>query len=508
MACRPDQKSMLLGELLKGVADSGSASRLLINAISMDSRDIQQGSLFCAVLGATHHGLDYLKEVIEAGAFAIVAEVGGRWDRVSIADAAGRYGLPIILVEDLGRKVGQLASRFFGYPSQSLRVVGITGTNGKSSVAHYVAAALSQKISAGVLGTLGNGLFGDLSPSSHTTLNPVTLQAEIANQLSQGAKAIAMEVSSHALDQSRVAGVTFHTVVFTNLSQDHLDYHKTMEAYAAAKTRLFRRAGVMHAVVNVDDAHGATMVAQYGRDQSFVAVSLKNQKSEFADRFIAASSVKSSSTGLKISFDSSWGAGSISSELMGEFNAENLLLSLGVLLSWEMPLETAIEVLQAVKSVPGRMQVIRSDKAPLVIVDFAHTPDALDQVLSVLRQQCDGQLICVFGCGGNRDAMKRPLMGAAVQKHADVIWLTDDNPRDESGDEIINQIKQGMQLTESVHIERDREKAIAKAIAAASIDDVVLIAGKGHEAYQEIKGQKIAISDQAVAERVLTEVAA
>jgi len=198
MACRPDQKSMLLGELLKGIADSGSASRLLINAISMDSRDVQQGALFCAVVGATHHGLDYLKEVFEAGAVAVVAEVGGRWDRVSIADAAGRYGLPIILVEELGRKVGQLASRFFGYPSQSLRVVGITGTNGKSSVAHYVTAALSQKISAGVLGTLGNGLFGDLLPSSHTTLNPVALQAEIARQLSQGAKAIAMEVSSHA----------------------------------------------------------------------------------------------------------------------------------------------------------------------------------------------------------------------------------------------------------------------------------------------------------------------
>ena len=508
MACRNDEKVLLLADLLAGIVDTGEYGRQVIPALTMDSRDVQPGALFMAVRGESSHGMDYLRQAVERGAGVILAEPAGRWGRARLVETAASLGLPLFMVSGLREKAGLVASRFFGMPGQLLRVIGVTGTNGKTSVTHFLAQALSQRVAAGVMGTLGNGLLNDLRPATHTTPDAVSVQAELARQAGLGVKAVAMEVSSHALDQGRVNGTPFHTAVFTNLSHEHLDYHGSLSAYAEAKSRLFRRPGLMTAVINSDDRLGQQLLQEVGARAMTVACGMERRIPMPADRFVHARRVELLPEGLRLDFDSSWGSGELRTRLMGRFNAQNLLLTLGVLLSWDMPLAVAVEALESLDPVPGRMNLLGGDGAPRVVVDFAHTPDALGQALSSLREHVRGRLICVFGCGGERDREKRPRMGELAERLADVVVVTDDNPRHEDADGIVSQILAGMREPAAVLVERDRASAIGLAIADAGEEDLVLIAGKGHEAWQQVGDRRIPFSDFEQAQKVLRELAA
>ena len=508
MAQRIDAKGLLLADLLSGIVDAGEYGRLVIDGVSLDSRDVRPGGLFMAVSGQSSHGMDHLTQAVYQGASAILAEPSAKWDRARLVEASAKLDVPLFMVSGLADKAGTIAARFFGYPAQLMRVIGVTGTNGKTSVTHFLAQALSQRVTSGVLGTLGNGVIGDLRPATHTTPDAVAVQAELARQARMGVKAVAMEVSSHALDQGRVNGVTFHTAVFTNLSHEHLDYHGSMSAYAEAKSRLLRRPGLMTAVVNADDRVGLQLLQELSARVMSVACSVESDIPLLADRFVRARKVEPLPEGLRLSFDSSWGTGEVQTRLLGRFNAENLLLALGVLLSWDMPLGAAMEALESLQPVSGRMNLLGGNGLPHVVVDYAHTPDALHKALSSLREHARGRLFCVFGCGGERDRDKRPRMGEVAQRLADRVVVTDDNPRKEDAAAIVSQILAGMPHADAAVVERDRAKAIAYAIREAGPDDMVLLAGKGHEDYQLVGDMRLPFSDMEQAQKVLQERAA
>jgi len=505
MAQRLDYKGLLLGDLLHGIVDLGEYARLLVTGVSQDSREVQPGTLFFALSGQATHGMEHLSQAIQEGAVAVLVQPGGEWDRARLADQVGRCPVPLILISDLSQKVGRIAARFFGCPAQAMRVVGVTGTNGKTTVTHFLASALAARIPAGVIGTLGNGIVGNLKTATHTTPDAVSVQAELSRQQRLGVKAVAMEVSSHALDQGRVAGLPFHTAVFTNLSRDHQDYHGSMQAYAEAKARLLHRQGLMLAVINADDPVGAQLIADVSRRVVVVAVGTKENVKTQADNFVQATGLKVTAQGMHIEFDSSWGEGEFHSRLLGRFNAENLLLTLAVLLGWDMPMQAALKSLQALRPVDGRMVHLGGQGKPHVVVDFAHTPDALEKVLLSLRDHVTGKLICVFGCGGDRDRGKRPQMGEIANRLSDGVVLTDDNPRSEDGQLIIDDIIAGMPSSESVWVMRDRAQAIAQTVANLNADDLVLVAGKGHEAFQQVGDLKLPFNDAEHVAKALTE---
>lgn len=509
MAQRLDEKGVLLGDLLAGIVDPGEYGRTVVRGVNLDSRAVQPGDLFLAAAGQSNHGMRFLQQAIDGGAVAVLAEPAGEWDRARLAEVAATCVLPLFMVTNLSHKAGVIAARFFGQPAHSMRLIGVTGTNGKTSITHFLAQALSARVSAGIVGTLGNGVPGDLLPATHTTPDAVSVQAELARQQALGVKAVAMEVSSHALDQGRVNGIPFHTAVFTNLTRDHQDYHGSMQAYAEAKALLFQRSGLMLAVINADDPVGARLLNEVSRRSMVVACGTSHGTHALADRFVRARSIEPDPKGLHISFDSSWGRGEIRSGLLGRFNAENLLLTLGVLLGWDMPLGVALDALESLEPVDGRMSVLGGAAGkPRVVIDYAHTPDALEKVLSSLREHVRGELICVFGCGGDRDRGKRPMMGGVAYRLADRTVLTDDNPRGEDGQAIIDGIISGMRGGDGVIVQRDRARAVAGAIASAGRDDLVLVAGKGHEDYQLVGDLKLPFSDREQVERALAGYAA
>jgi UDP-N-acetylmuramoyl-L-alanyl-D-glutamate--2,6-diaminopimelate ligase len=509
MAQRWDEQSILLGDLLPEWVQQAHWANMPVKGVAQNSAQLAEGYLFIALAGERTHGMQYIADVVACGALAVVAEPSKAWPVERLYDIARQYDLPIFVVPALKFKAALIAARFFGHPAHTLRLIGITGTNGKTSVSHFLAQALNARQTTGVIGTLGNGLLNDLQTATHTTPDAVQLQAELARQLGLGVKAVAMEVSSHALAQGRVAGVPFHTAVFTNLSRDHQDYHGSMQAYAEAKTRLFKRSGLALAVINADDAMGRELLKALYQRVMLVACSTQQAVKQGADRFIYAQQVHMDNQGLHVQFGSSWGEGEIHSQLLGRFNVENLLLTLAVLLAWKIPLDAAIDALENLQPVNGRMSLRGDGKAqPLVVVDYAHTPDALEKLLSSVREHVQGEVVCVFGCGGERDQGKRPLMGEIAQRLADQVWLTDDNPRGEDGAEIIQQIRQGMQDDAQLHIQRDRATAIAQAISQAKPQDLVVVAGKGHEEYQLMGELKIPFSDFAQVDKALQEYAA
>ena len=510
MARRGDGKGLLLGDLLAGVVDPGEYGRLPVEAIALDSREVEPGGLFLAVPGSDgrRHGMDHLEEAVSRGALAVLAEPGAAWDRARLAEAAATLPVPLFMVSGLAHKAGAIAARFFGQPGQVMRTVGVTGTNGKTSVTHFLAQALAPRVPTGLIGTLGMGLADDLRPATHTTPDAVALQAELARQARLGVKVVAMEVSSHALHQGRVNGVPFHSALFTNLSHDHLDYHRSMQAYAEAKAGLFRRPGLSLAVINADDRMGRELLQEASARVFTVACSSGERPHSLADRFLHATAIEPLPDGLRLAFRSSWGEGEIRSTLLGRFNAENLLLALGLLLAWDMPLQQACLALGAVRPVPGRMNLFGGKGLPRVVVDYAHTPDALARALEAVREHATGRVICVFGCGGDRDRDKRPAMGAAAERLADRVILTDDNPRSEDGQAIVAQILTGLREPEAALVERDRGAAIARAVAEAGPEDLVLVAGKGHETWQLVGGQRLPFSDIEQVQRALQERAA
>jgi UDP-N-acetylmuramoyl-L-alanyl-D-glutamate--2,6-diaminopimelate ligase len=458
----------------------------VIERLTSDSRRAAPGAAFFAWPGGAADGRHYIAQAIERGCAAVVWESDGyAWD--------GGWRVPNAGVEGLKARAGFLAHEFLGRPSESMWVCGVTGTNGKTSCAQWIAHALSsRKIKTGVIGTLGSGFQPDLHPVENTTPDALELHHLLAQFKSEGAAAVAMEVSSHGLDQGRVNGVAFDCGLFTNLTHDHLDYHGTLTAYAEAKARLFDAPGLAAAVLNLDDPFGAQLARRLAaRGLRTIGYSLSGAS---APEFISVENPE----GQRARINSSWGSADVSLAMLGRFNVANALGVLGCLVAKGIAFEEAVGLLEGLPQVAGRMQKI-GDR-PLVVVDYAHTPDALDNVLSALKpvaQARGGRLAVVFGAGGGRDRAKRAVMGSVASARADRVVLTSDNPRSEDPQAIVEAIRAG--VSGDCVVELDRARAIDAAIASANDADVVLIAGKGHERFQEIAGRRLAFSDAAVA---------
>ncbi|MGM3424148.1 UDP-N-acetylmuramoyl-L-alanyl-D-glutamate--2,6-diaminopimelate ligase [Pseudomonas benzopyrenica] len=481
--------SRLLTELL-----SEASAAVDIDGLALDSRDVRPGSLFLAIPGLHSDGRTHIASAAERGAAAIAYEVKD-------APALPNLDIPLIAVEGLAGKLSAIAGRFHGEPSQRLALVGITGTNGKTSVSQLIAQAcdlLGQR--CGIVGTLGNGFHGALAEGRHTTPDPLKLQATLAELVAGGAASVAMEVSSHGLVQGRVAALAFKVAVFTNLSRDHLDYHGTMAAYGEAKAQLFAWPGLGTRVLNIDDAFGRELAARPSPAATLTyslsdpAASIHCQAVQFDDH------------GVRAQLVTAQGTGELRSQLIGLFNLSNLLAAIGALLGLGHGLDAILAILPQLQGPAGRMQRLGGAGRPLVVVDYAHTPDALDKVLTALRPHvgAQGRLVCVFGCGGDRDRGKRPEMAAVAERLADQVVVTDDNPRTEDPAAIVADIRAGFAQPEQVSFAGRREVAIAQAVAAATAQDIVVLAGKGHEPYQEIAGVRHPFSDLDQAERALT----
>ena len=476
----------------------------LLSSVKIDSRMVAPGDTFVAYPGSQADGRQFISQAIANGANAVIWEAHNfSWNKA--------WRLPNLAVTDLRQHAGEIADYVYGSPSKKLWVVGITGTNGKTSCAHWITHALGAlgKKTA-LIGTLGNGFPGALHPTLNTTPDAIQLHGLLADYLAQGAQAVAMEVSSHALQQGRVNGVQFDVAMLTNLSRDHLDYHGDMRSYAAAKRRLFDWQQLKYAVLNLDDMFGAELAEQLqDNNVEVVGYGLSDAALELAERFglrmVYGSVLRMDAQGLSLQVHTSWGGGELHSALLGRFNAANLLGVLAVLLVSGVTLSDALRQLAQVSAVPGRMQTLGGDGCPSVVVDYAHTPDALDKVLQALQEVTSasgGKIICVFGCGGDRDRGKRPMMGTVAAKWADMCIITNDNPRSETPGDIISAIVSGMSGGQYQIIE-DRELAIEQAVHGAHAADTVLVAGKGHEAYQEISGVKHPFNDVEFAQRAL-----
>lgn len=488
--------AMALQSLLQDLSLQQPLPAVEVSGLSLDSRSLRPGELFLAVQGHAGHGLDWADAAIEAGCAAIAWEPADAVDQARADALAAR--VPMVAVPELSRHASALADRFFERPSSRLRVIGVTGTNGKSSCVEFLAGALhSSGLRSGTLGTLGSGLVGEArSPSNLTTSDAVTFQRELADLREAGAEFALVEVSSHALEQGRVNSVRFEAAVFTNLSRDHLDYHGTMARYAASKARLFAFPGLKFAIINSDDQHGRTMHEAVGPTTKVISFGFENGD-------LRASDICYGDHGTTYRLHLASASAEVASPLLGQFNVYNQLAVAACLRALDWPLADIVEGLQNLTPPPGRMERLGGRDQLLVVIDYAHTPDALSAALGALRDHVRGRLVCVFGCGGDRDAGKRPMMGAIAEKLSDAVVLTDDNPRGEDPDKIIREILGGVQRPEVITVIRDRARAIAHAIADAGREDSVLIAGKGHENYQEIDGQRRPFSDREVAAGLL-----
>ena len=484
---------MTLAELLAGHAD---APALAIGGATLDSRAVRGGDVFVALAGGTRHGLEFAAAAVERGAVAIVHD--GRHEVPAL-------DVPAIEVPHLRERLGAIAKRLHGAADEAMTLVGVTGTNGKTSTVQLLAQALHREGHvAGTIGTLGAGLVGALDAGERTTPDVLSTHALVAAMRAAGATHLAMEVSSHALEQGRVDALAFDLAVFTNLTRDHLDYHGTMDAYGAAKAKLFAWPTLAAAILNADDAHGRALAASLPARVRGITYSAEGR----ADATLRASAVETSAAGISFTLETPDGRARIDSRLIGRFNVANLLAVAGVLRELGFALPRIAASIAALEPIAGRMNRLGGDAAhPLVVVDYAHTPDALEQALASLRAHTRGRLVCVFGCGGERDSGKRPEMGAIAERLADVAIVTDDNPRGEDGEAIVRAIVAGFAKPERARVERDRERAIALALSLAAPGDAVLVAGKGHEAYQEVRGTKHPFDDHAVARRLLGEAA-
>ena len=461
--------------------------------LTADSRQLRPGDVFVAFPGTHVDGRDYIAQALERGAAAVIAEAGAKPLLVT-------GDTPAVAVAGLVALSGEIAHLVYGRPSEKLWLAGITGTNGKTSVSQWIAQALEvMGRRCAVVGTLGNGFAGDLIESPNTTPDAITLHAALAGFVERGAQACAMEVSSIGLDQGRTNGAAIDVAVFTNLTRDHLEYHGTMQAYAAAKEKLFAAPGLGAAVVNLDDPFGLELLRRLRGRLPTLGYTLGKPSGE-ADEILCAEDLHMGAAGIEFTIRGA----AISAPVVGRFNASNLLAVAGALLTRGESLDAIANALRSIRPPPGRMQVLGGLDQPLVVVDYAHTPDALEKALGVLRETATargGKLVCVFGCGGDRDPGKRPQMGAIAEALADRVLLTSDNPRGEDAQAIIAAIAAGMRRAPQV--EADRAQAVAEAVADAGARDVVLLAGKGHEPYQEIAGVRHPYSDLDAAKSAL-----
>ncbi len=483
---------MSVQTLLEGWCDD--VPDVIISGIELDSRRVGPGQAFIAVAGASTHGMSHVAQAEARGASVVIHD--------GLAEVPD-IGIPLVLVPDLGEQLSGLGARFFHNPSDQLIIAGVTGTNGKTSTAHYIAQSWQRdSADAGIIGTIGYGALNALKPADMTTPDPISLQAMLAECIDDEIDKVAMEVSSHALDQGRCADVAFDAAVFTNLSRDHLDYHGTMEAYTSAKRRLFTDCHPRFAVINQDDAVGKRLLNEIGNGTQVFSYGT-NGSSE-----LRGSILQMNSAGMTLKITSPWGGGEVHTCLLGSFNLSNLLAAAGTLALLGMPWGQVMYQLEMMHAVPGRMHCLGGEfDQPVVVVDYAHTPDALGQALTALRSHLHGHLVCVFGCGGDRDAGKRPMMARVAESLADRIILTSDNPRRENPADIFNDMQAGLLHPADAQIVEDRGTAIRQAIEKSGPGDIVLVAGKGHEAWQESQGQKIPFSDEAAVRAVLEDAA-
>jgi len=473
-------QAISLADLLAGtvVELAASVADLEVTGMTQDSRRVLPGDLFVALSGARHDGHALLGEARDAGALAALTE-----------RPVPTEVLPTITVPQLREHLGELAARCYAYPSRAMHLTAITGTNGKTTVSQL----LGQLVRAcgygcGVIGTLGASLDGAVVESSHTTPDAIALQRILAGWLDEALPFVAMEASSHALEQRRLDGLDVDTGVFTNLTRDHLDYHGSMQAYGRAKARLAGLPGLRTLILNGDDPFSVELRAAASAGQEVLTFGLADTATD-----LRARAVEGGADGLRFRLESPWGEARLHCPLVGAFNVPNLLAAMAAALTAGMPFDAVCSAASSLQPIPGRMQPLRRSGAPLVVVDYAHTPDALAQALQALRTQCQGRLIVVFGCGGDRDRGKLPLMAAAASEHADFSVLTSDNPRGEDPAAIIADIVNAM--TGPFEAQPDRREAIGRALALAGPGDCVLIAGKGHEDYQEIAGRRRPFSD-------------
>jgi UDP-N-acetylmuramoyl-L-alanyl-D-glutamate--2,6-diaminopimelate ligase len=492
--------SRSLRELTAGLesAPTQMPPDICVSDVTLDSRAVSPGALFLACRGGTRHGLEFAEQAVARGARAILYE----------ADEHLKPSLDsqifVAAVPRLSRHVGTIAERFFGSPAQALTVAGITGTNGKTTCAWLLAQALQLcNRRAAFMGTLGFGVPPRLTATEHTTSDAVSLHRQFAAVRELGAECVCMEVSSHAIEQHRVAAVRFETAAFTNLTRDHLDYHGTMEAYGAVKARLFAWPQLAHRVINVDDPFGARLAAQPSSARLIVTSRGMAAATSYTESVVAARVIRESK-GLRIAIESSWGAGELAVPLIGDFNSDNVLTVLAVLLAWKVPLAQALAALAQCKPPCGRLESFGGAAGlPLAIVDYAHTPDGLSKALQAARAHCRGRLRVVFGCGGDRDPGKRPIMGRIASELADEAIVTDDNPRTEDPAQIVADILEGFVGAVRPLVEHDRALAIRTALGHSGPQDVVLVAGKGHEDYQIYGTVRRPFSDQAIVSAAL-----
>jgi len=490
-----------LGDLLAGLVEREriSTPELIIGGLVIDSRKTQPGDVFLAMAGGHVHGLAHVGEAVQRGAVAVIYEP-------SSTVAAPELPIPSVAVAGLAKQAGVIAARFYGNPCGDMLTVGVTGTNGKTSCTHLLAQMLNfSGVRCGLLGTLGYGLLESLTPASHTTPNAIRVQAELAQMRDRGARAVAMEVSSHALEQWRVEAVQFKGAIFTNLTRDHLDYHPDMEAYFRAKQRLFARPELEFVVVNGRDARAADILSVAPKSCRRIVYGVEPSAGLLVDDWLVARRVDCSEAGLEIWLAGSWGEQVVKAPLLGDFNADNVLAVLAVLLHCGYSPVALATALAKVQPVPGRMARYGGGDRPLVVVDYAHTPDALDKALRACRRHTSGRLWCVFGCGGDRDRGKRPQMGAIAGALADQIIVTDDNPRSEMPQVIVQEIQAGFTKEANVAVIHNRATAIDRAISQARLGDVVLVAGKGHEEYQIVGDQILPFSDARQVQQSLME---
>lgn len=502
------RNEVALDFLLEGFIDDvlvEQCHNVTIRTLAQDNRKVRKGDLFIAHQGYNTHGLLYAQDAVAKGA-SVVLWGGDVENRTEILDSISNKVL-CIYCEDLKYKVGLIASRYYEQPSLSLNVIGVTGTDGKTSVAHFLAQCLdAYDVNCGVLGTLGNGFICELLPTGLTTVDALLVHKTLAEMKAAGAKNVVMEVSSHGLDQGRVTGVAFTAAVFTNLAMDHLDYHKTVDRYAAAKKQLFFTPGLSSAVINLDDEFGRSLAKEVREHVSVWGFSLKQDVSAYedcADYIVYVHKIEPFDRGFHLSVATPKGQAEFDVPLLGRFNVANVIAVLSTLLASQFSFDDAIKSLAAVHSVDGRVEIIAEKDKPVVVVDYAHTEQGLTSVCQSMREHFTGNVWCVFGCGGNRDKSKRPQMAKAAEACVDKIIVTTDNPRHEDPQDIINDVMAGFSSLNNVEAVLDRRQAIDIAISNAQPGDVVLLAGKGHESSQIVGDVHVAFDDRRVARELL-----
>jgi len=505
MALQTPDNRLTLGECLSGLlpCDTHFAGNA-VSGIAMDSRQLQAGYIFVATQGISQHGIVFLAAALDKKPSAVIVQTRNAAPGLSalpetLVSKARLSQVPLIFADIDSGTLASLANRVYGFASKQCRVIGITGTNGKTSCAHYLAQVIDWNSGGGakaaIIGTLGNGFYGQLADTSHTTPDMFTVHRLISEFHQAGASHVVMEVSSHGLDQGRVDGVTFEAALFTNLTQDHLDYHESMHEYGLAKQKLFLRKGLSVAIVNGDDAYASALKGAVSEKVDWIVYGCEPQNHH--RNYVQAVAVELKHDGLVIQVESYKGNFELQCHLMGRFNVSNVLAVCAYLLHTNISREWIQAAIAELKAVPGRMQLVSYPLTSVVaVVDYAHTPDALEKAITAVREHLhanastSGRLCVVFGCGGDRDPGKRPLMGRVAAAGADRIIITDDNPRTESAQAIVDAILRGTSGHPDCSVVHDRQQAIAQAIQGANSNDVILIAGKGHENYQIIGREK------------------